>query len=700
MVRFSFSILTSATVLVNLAVSVVASPMNTETYRELTDGNGNTGSCRGNGGGADRVDSRYTLLNTQLECETVCDGDDGCVAYAYSDVSGDCIIYGPGQDGTCSLAESASDPSRYHNFQSCGDCVIDGVDMPDYLVKNLCGSCSKDIPSGLVNSASICSTVDGVWSTGMWTAGSWEGAKAPWAGESYTHATILGSTNVHTISVAGGFHCYDKMHSDGQPTCMGTYGDDGMSCQTAFENLRVEAGCIEGCVFYPRNGSHSPYCDGIPSDGEKSCIEEFEGASSFSESSCTSINTACSYEEAPAWSAPPIAIHAPPEDLGLGWQAEPIKATESSGDCTGVNIAQCEGKDNIAGFAYGVCRADQAFLPNGAHLNQKWCANCINTNGDQVNLDERACAQTCLDEPSGGCVAFSHADGGNCIIYGIDVDQYLYNPGDVENQWGGWTHKHEPCIGPKFPIGCEQINTIKPNQKFLCRMLETDSSRWLAWGDASGSETIQVELIVDTVHGGSISPNDFTDDMKAKLQEKMATVAFVNPEKDVSVDVQDGDIEGTTKVVFSINSSSAAVVPMTGMLDTVLVSKTRDGSFYFYSETTGGSSNKNSGVMVPSNGKIAGIIVHGMRHHPVDKSKEEYVRGWSDAHDFQPCARDEVVEEVKPEKEEVGEQESVEPVNEPPASEVEDDLSDAGRSGSINLIAYYTSAVVALMMFI
>jgi hypothetical protein len=279
-------------------------------------------------------------------------------------------------------------------------------------------------------------------------------------------------------------------------------------------------------------------------------------------------------------------------------------------------------------------------------LNQKWCKNCINTDGDQVNLNERACARTCLDDPSGTCVAFSHADGGNCLIYGIDVDQYLYNPGDPDHQWGGWTHKHEPCIGEKFPVGCEPINTIKPNQKFLCRHLAMDSTRWLAWGSADAGEAVDevtVELVVQPAltNGrgeptATVTADDFTDDMKTALREKMAAVAFVDAAKDVTVEVTDhAELAHTVTVVLTVAApSNAAVIPMTGLLDTVLVSKTRDGSFYFYSTKTGGNSNKNEGVMVPAHSKIAAIVVSGQRHNLVDKSREPYTRGWSEAHDF------------------------------------------------------------------
>lgn len=607
-----------------------ATPIDKVTYRELTDGFGNTGACRGNGGGADRVDARYKVVNAQSDCETECDNDNGCIAYGYSTTTSDCLIYGPGEDGICSLAgDDDMSETKYHNYQSCGDCSMDSVDMPNLRTQNLCGSCSKDISPTLSNSESICSTYDGVWTPGTWTAGVWQDPTDGWAGESFTHDTLQPTMNVHSISVADGFHCYDKVHEDGQPMCSSSDGDnDNNSCQVAFEDLRTAEHCPEGCVFYPRDDTHGPYCDGLSADGETSCIAGFESSSVFSEESC---GVGCVYTAAPTFTAPPTAIHAPPIDLGPGWIPDVIRATEDSGDCAGSNLPQCEGKDHIAGFGYGVCRIDQAGLPNGAHINQKWCGNCVNTNGDRVNLNEAACAQTCLDDPSGTCVAFSHADGGNCLIYGVDVDQYLRNPGDVENEWKGWTYKNEPCVGDRVPVGCTQINTIKPNQKFVCRHLMQDQTRWLAWGPTDGSNEVTVTLMVVPTLDGSVSASDFTDDMTSMIRSKMASVAFVDASKDVSVSVMDDGNSGMSATVkITIMASDAAVIPMTGLLDTVLISKTRDGSLYFFSETTGGGSNQNTGVMLPQGTHIAGISVEGMRHNLVTADKEPYVRGWSE----------------------------------------------------------------------
>jgi hypothetical protein len=626
MVRLSFF---AMAMFANLAMSV-AGPINTETYRELTNGFGQTGACRGNGGGGDRVDSRYRILTTQTACETVCDDDSDCVAYAYKTGTGDCVIYGSGQDGSCSLSVDTGELDRYHNFQSCGECTQDGAVVEDALTKSLCGICSKETPAALVASLGVCSTVGGLWTEATWTAGTWEEPLGGWVGDSYTHQTQYGSTNVHTITIADGYGCFDKVHEDGQPTCNGSTAGNS-SCQTAFEDRRTSTQCPVGCTFYPRNGSHGPYCDGLASDGETSCIEGFETTDVFSEESCLAIDSQCVYVPAIEWTTPPADIHAPPSDLGPGWQ-EVIKASETTGDCTGRdNLPQCKGKDNIAGFIYGVCRLDTVGALNGENVNQKYCKNCINTNGDQVNLDEKACAQACLDDPSGSCMGFSHADNANCILYGVDGEHYLRHPGDVENEWLGYALHDEPCLADKIPIGCTpNFNTIKMNTKFLCRHLNQDNTRWLAWGEATGSEEITVELTVTPSLSDPVGVEDFTQEMMDELRIKMASIAFVDADKDVSLEIGEGDQDGHVKVTFAIQVPSNVIIPMTGMLNTILVSKSRDGALYFHSKITTDNALKNAGTLIPMAGHIAGILVKGMRHNLVDKSKELQITSWSE----------------------------------------------------------------------
>merc|ERR1719162_763958 len=69
---------------------------------------------------------------------------------------------------------------------------------------------------------------------------------------------------------------------------------------------------------------------------------------------------------------------------------------------------------------------------------------------------------------------------------------------------------------------------------------------------------------------------------------------------------------------------------MTGMLNTILVSKSRDGALYFHSIITTDNALKIDGSLIPTAGHIAGILVKGMRHNLVDKSKELHTTSWSE----------------------------------------------------------------------
>ena len=75
-----------------------------------------SGNCRGNGGSADRVNSKSKLLSKQALCRDECDllGKD-CTGYSYTAASEKCVIHGPGMSGTCALQGRIS-------VDECGIC--------------------------------------------------------------------------------------------------------------------------------------------------------------------------------------------------------------------------------------------------------------------------------------------------------------------------------------------------------------------------------------------------------------------------------------------------------------------------------------------------------------------------------------------------------------------------------------------------
>merc|ERR1712166_345179 len=88
---------------------------------------------------------------------------------------------------------------------------------------------------------------------------------------------------------------------------------------------------------------------------------------------------------------------------------------------------------------------------------------------------------------------------------------------------------------------------------------------------------------------------------------------------------------GHVKVTFAIQVPSNVIIPMTGMLKTILVSESRDGALYFHSKITTDNA-------IPKAGHIAGILVKGMRHNLVDKSKELHTTKWSELSPTSACS--------------------------------------------------------------
>merc|ERR1711957_37113 len=163
--------------------------------------------------------------------------------------------------------------------------------------------------------------------------------------------------------------------------------------------------------------------------------------------------------------------------------------------------------------------------------------------------------------------------------------------------------------------------------------------------------------------------------MGDELRIKMASVALVTY-KDVSLEIGEGDQDGHVKVTFAIQVPSNVIIPMTGMLNTILVSKSRDGALYFHSKITTDDALKNSGTLIPQAGHIAGILVKGMRHNLIDKSKELHTTSWSE---LSPSAC------------------SVDPVDPPLSTSVDPVDPPLSTSGALRNVPAHGIAIAALM---
>lgn len=220
------------------------------------------GVCRGPGGVNDNVNHMSAVEHTQLMCEQACDAhnekdENGahCLGYSYCSVcnGGECILFGPGLDGSC------SDPSA-DNKIAC--LALGSCDDPDTATKEeACGMCEGN-PSALEESA--CESLSGTWKKGTWTSAGaiWTDAETPFTGGSHPSKFIAGTSR----ELNSDYSCYDVIIDDHLAQCTG----DADKCAAAFKDLeedadRVAENCPEDCTYSakpkgPRNPpvAHAP----------------------------------------------------------------------------------------------------------------------------------------------------------------------------------------------------------------------------------------------------------------------------------------------------------------------------------------------------------------------------------------------------------------------------------------------------------
>jgi len=215
--------------------------VNARTYQEPM-----VGPCRGPGGVNDKVNSRSAKEYARQMCEDACDNiaEDKCVGYAYCQGcnGGECVLYGPGLDGTCTDS-SATNPIA---CETSGRCY--SSDNTTKLTEDACGVCAESTAT----SKSACDSVGSEWVVDQWiSAGAiWEDAEDPWTGDSHYSTVIVNSTQ----EVDSRYLCMDIDPEDHLATCSGsTATNSSMGCSALFiglaENDRVVDKCPEECEF-------------------------------------------------------------------------------------------------------------------------------------------------------------------------------------------------------------------------------------------------------------------------------------------------------------------------------------------------------------------------------------------------------------------------------------------------------------------
>lgn len=208
------------------------------------------GPCRGPGGINDKVNSRSAVEKTKTDCQQACADLQHCVGYAYCSVcnGGECILYGPGLDGSC------SDPSALNELacEAVGSCS-----NSNQLTEDMCGMCSETTAL----SKTICAVVGATWTLNTWTSQNalWTDAPDPWSGDSH-HSTVIAGTTEETSS---NYVCVDADPEDHKAHCNGTSAVctfDGVA-----ESDRTDENCPDECTFEPKP---TPPTDKTPHPGD------------------------------------------------------------------------------------------------------------------------------------------------------------------------------------------------------------------------------------------------------------------------------------------------------------------------------------------------------------------------------------------------------------------------------------------------
>lgn len=199
-------------------------------------GDEQVGPCRGPGGVNDKINSRMAIENTKEECNTACIDLLACVGYSYCSNcnGGECILYGPGVDGTCSDPSALNEPA----CEAIGTCSD-----TDQLTEETCGTCSEPTATSEV----LCEVVSATWTKNTWTSSNeqWEDAEDPWTGESHHSTVIAGTTN----ETSSNYICVDLDPEDHMAHCTG----DGTDCNFdgLAESERTDENCPDNCTFKP-----------------------------------------------------------------------------------------------------------------------------------------------------------------------------------------------------------------------------------------------------------------------------------------------------------------------------------------------------------------------------------------------------------------------------------------------------------------
>jgi hypothetical protein len=382
------------------------------------------GACRGPGKKPQKVNSKYKTSMTLAECKQECDSNAGqCKGFAYNPTAnnGECLIYGPGFAGSCSVAGVKTKPV----CESLGTCAdtnkCDGGTHLGQACKDKCGDCSDTT----ADTKTSCENVGAIWTPLAWTAapGTWTEPTDGWTGDSYGD-TIVASVRQDDTS---GYRCYDNDKYDHHPQCTGTIPvSEAVKSGTHMSDLT----CTEAEV-----SSGAPGCG---STSDFSCATSTCGGSDCGDcDGCASTCAFCASCNAPGdggWFGACSSLF-----LGLTMSEKTPEICSDIDGCTFVDAivpavitpiphAKAE---QYPGWQHmsGACRADDV----GVKVNGKY-SKTAGAGGAPATQTE--CKDHC--DANDDCLGYAHQDNGWCLNYGPGLNV-------TDATWAADSH---PNMGP------------------------------------------------------------------------------------------------------------------------------------------------------------------------------------------------------------------------------------------------------------
>mmetsp|Transcript_14444 Transcript_14444/g.21507 ORF Transcript_14444/g.21507 Transcript_14444/m.21507 type:complete len:479 (-) Transcript_14444:420-1856(-) len=372
------------------------------------------GPCRGPGGVNDKVNSRAAIETTQAACQEACVDLEACVGYAYCSNcnGGECILYGPGVDGSCTDPSALNEP----DCEALGRCSITAAST-----EGACGTCSESTAS----TQTLCGVVDGEWTAATWTSANevWTDAEDPWTGHSH-HSTIIAGT---TDEASSNYVCVDANAEDHMAHCVSPVATERRSLQGSSVHRSLET--YESSCY--DMGVHQ--CECIDEKcGEKLCSESGGYWSNLCPGSCTctpGASSPCHFnglveDDRTDDNCPDVCTFIP--------KPKPPKSSPPhAGDI------KLPGWDAAMS---GACRG-------GPQHTDKVNGKYSNTAGADGKLSQQECADACLAEPM--CIGYAQSTAW-CIVYGPEIHS---------NAVGEWTaDNHE----------VNYISGTKANPSYIC----------------------------------------------------------------------------------------------------------------------------------------------------------------------------------------------------------------------------------------